>query len=205
LPIADFQNFGTEKIGNWQLEIGNDRKLAMTQFTWHFDPAYTTVEFAIRNLWFKVKGRFLDLEGAIVLDEDDISRSSVTATIKVDSIETGNQRRDAHLRASDFFDVEKFPDIEFRSTSVQRGRDRDSLDVAGTLTIRDKSVPVRLAVNEMDRSRSPRGQEFVYYSATTELDRYGFGITYGGALMGRQVKVFINVQASNNPCSSAAK
>ena len=205
MPIADFQNFGTEKIGNWQLEIGNDRKLAMTQFTWHFDPAYTTVEFAIRNLWFKVKGRFLDLEGAIVLDEDDISRSSVTATIKVDSIETGNQRRDAHLRASDFFDVEKFPDIEFRSTSVQRGRDRDSLDVAGTLTIRDKSVPVRLAVNEMDRSRSPRGQEFIYYSATTELDRYGFGITYGGALMGRQVKVFINVQASNNPCSSAAK
>jgi len=205
LPIADFQNFGTEKIGNWQLEIGNDRKLAMTQFTWHFDPAYTTVEFVIRNLWFKVKGRFLDLEGAIVLDEDDISRSSVTATIKVDSIETGNQRRDAHLRASDFFDVEKFPDIEFRSTSVQRGRDRDALDVAGTLTIRDKSVPVRLAVNEMDRSRSPRGQEFIYYSATTELDRYGFGITYGGALMGRQVKVFINVQASNNPCSSAAK
>jgi len=52
---------------------------------------------------------------------------------------------------------------------------------------------------------SPRGQEFIYYSATTELDRYGFGITYGGALMGRQVKVFINVQASNNPCSSAAK
>jgi polyisoprenoid-binding protein YceI len=205
LPIADFQNFGTEKIGNWQLEIGNDRKLAMTQFTWHFDPAYTTVEFAIRNLWCKVKGRFLDLEGAIVLDEDDISRSSVTATIKVDSIETGNQRRDAHLRASDFFDVEKFPDIEFRSTSVQRGRDRDSLDVAGTLTIRDKSVPVRLAVNEMDRSRSPRGQEFIYYSATTELDRYGFGITYGGALMGRQVKVFINVQASNIPCSSAAR
>src|SRR5262245_23888011 len=86
--------------------------------TWSFDPAYTTVEFVIRNLWFKVKGRFLDLEGTIVLDEDDISRSSVTATIKVDSIETGNQRRDAHLRARDFFDVERFPDIEFKSTSV---------------------------------------------------------------------------------------
>ena len=126
----------------------------MTQFTWHFDPAYTTVEFVIRNLWFKVKGRFLDLEGAIVLDEDDISRSSVTATIKVDSIETGNQRRDAHLRAREFFDVEKFPDIEFRSTSVKRGRDRDSLDVAGTLTIRDKSVPVILAVNEMEDRKS---------------------------------------------------
>jgi polyisoprenoid-binding protein YceI len=179
------------------LEIGN-WKLAMTQCVWRFDPAYTTVEFAIRNLWFKVKGRFLDLEGAIVLDEDDISRSSVTATIKVDSIETGNQRRDAHLRAKDFLDVEKFPDIEFRSTSVQRGRDRDSLHVEGTLTIKDKSVPIALAVNEMDRSRSPSGQEFVYYSATTDLDRFAFGINYGRGFVGRQVKVFINVQATNN-------
>ena len=169
----------------------------MTQFTWHFDPAYTTVEFAIRNLWFKVKGRFLDLEGAIVLDEDEVSRSSVTATIKVDSIETGNQRRDAHLRAKDFLDVEKFPDIEFRSTSVQRGRDRDSLHVEGTLTVKGKSVPITLAVNEMDRSRSPSGQEFIYYSATTDLDRFGFGITYGRGFIGRQLRVFINVQACN--------
>jgi polyisoprenoid-binding protein YceI len=168
------------------------------QCVWNFDPAYTTVEFVIRNLWFKVKGRFLDLEGAIVLDEDDISRSSVTATIKVDSIETGNQRRDAHLRARDFFDVEKFPDIEFKSTRVQRGRDRDSLDVEGTLTIKGKTVPIALAVNEMDRSRSPRGQEFVYYSATTDLDRFAFGINYGRGFMGRQVKVLINVQASSN-------
>jgi len=166
--------------------------------TWRFDPAYTTVEFEIRNLWYLVKGRFLDLEGSIVLDEEDISRSSVTATIKVDSIETGNQRRDAHLLAKDFFEVEKFPDIEFKSTSVKRGRDRDSLHVEGTLTIRDKSVPITLAVNEMDRSRSPRGQEFVYYSATTNIDRVAFGITYGRGFIGRALKVMINVQASNN-------
>ena len=170
---------------------------------WRFDPAYTTVEFAIRNLCFKVKGRFLDLEGFIVLDEDDISRSSVTATIKVDSIDTGNQRRDAHLRAKDFLDVEKFPAIEFKSTSIQRGRDRDALDVEGTLTIRDKSVPIALAVNEMDRSRSPRGQEFIYYSATTDLDRFGFGITYGRGFIGRHLKVTINVQASSSQHESA--
>ena len=63
-----------------------DRK---SQRVWNFDPAYTTVEFSIRNLWFKVKGRFRDLEGAIVLDEDDVSRSSVNATIKAGSIVTG--------------------------------------------------------------------------------------------------------------------
>lgn len=166
-----------------------------TQRTWVFDPAYTTVEFVIRNLWFKVRGRFRDLEGQIVLDENDISRSSITATIKVDSVDTGNKRRDAHLLAQDFFDVEKFPDIEFKSTSIRRGRDRDSLDLAGELTIRDKTVPVALSVNEMDRSRSPNGEEFVYYSATAELDRCAFGINYGRGFIARRLQVTINVQA----------
>lgn len=175
--------------------------MAMTdshnQRVWHFDPAYTTVEFVIRNLWYNVKGRFKELQGVIVLDEDDISRSSVTATIKARSIDTGNKSRDEHLLKSDFFDVEKYPDITFESTRIRRGRDRDSLDLDGNLTIKDKLVPVALAVNEMDRSRSPNGEEFIYYSATTELDRVAFGINYGGALIGRHLKVTINVQASN--------
>src|SRR5690349_239917 len=141
------------------------------QRVWTFDPAYTTVEFSIRNLWFKVKGRFKDLEGAIVLDEDDVSRSSVSATIRAGSIDTGNKRRDGHLLLKSFFDVESFPEIEFKSTRVGRGKDRDSLDLEGDLKIKDKTVPVVLAVNVMDRSRSPRGEEFVYYSATTEIDR----------------------------------
>src|SRR6185503_21367793 len=115
---------------------------------WQFDPAYSTVEFTVRNLWYNVKGRFNVLEGAIVLDEDDVRRSSVTATLKANSIDTGNKRRDAHLKSADFFDAEKFPDIEFKSSKVQRGKDRDSLDVEGTLTIKGKSCSVALAVNE---------------------------------------------------------
>ena len=164
---------------------------------WHFDPAYSTVEFVVRNLWYNVKGRFNVLEGSIDLDEDDIRRSSVTATIKASSIDTGNKRRDAHLQAPDFFDVEKFPDIEFKSTKVERGKDRDSLDVDGTLTIKGKRIPISLAVNEMDRSRSPKGEDYVYYSATAELDRFAFGINYGRGFIGRKLKVTINVQATN--------
>ena len=164
---------------------------------YHFDPVYTTIEFSIRNLWFKVTGRFKDLEGVIVLDEEDVGRSSVTAKIRAGSIDTGNKRRDAHLLLRDFFDVEKFPDIEFRSTSIRRGKDRDALDLVGELTIRDKTVPIALAVNEMDRSRSPRGEEFVYYSATTDLDRCAFGINYGRGFISRRLHVTINVQASN--------
>jgi polyisoprenoid-binding protein YceI len=170
-----------------------------TTRNWHFDPAYTTVEFVIRNLWYNVRGRFTNVEGFIALDEDDISQSSITATINAGSIDTGNKKRDAHLLRHDFFDVENFPAIEFKSAKVQRGRDRDSLDVDGTLTIKDKSVPVALAVNEMDRSRAPNGEEFVYYSATTELDRHTCGFSYMRGLIGRRLKVTINVQASNGP------
>ncbi|HKN84758.1 MAG TPA: YceI family protein [Pyrinomonadaceae bacterium] len=165
---------------------------------WHFDPAYTTVEFVIRNLWYNVKGRFTELEGVIVLDEDDIRRSSVTAKIKARSISTGNKRRDAHLQSADFFDAQKYPDIEFKSTRIERGRDRDSLNVDGNLSIKGKDVPVALAVNEMDRSRSPNGEEFVYYSATTELDRFAFGLNHARGIVGRSMKVMINLQASNS-------
>lgn len=169
-----------------------------TKRTWVFDPGYTTVEFVIRNLWFKVRGKFRDLEGKIVLDESDIGRSSVNATIKAGSIDTGNKRRDAHLLLKDFFNVDVFPDIEFKSTSIRRGRDRDSLDLKGDLRIKDKTVPVALSVNEMDRSRSPNGEEFVYYSATTELDRYAFGINYGRGFISRRLQVTINVQACDS-------
>lgn len=175
----------------------SEPRLTQTAQIWRFDPAYTTVEFVVRNLWYNVKGRFRTIEGSIVLDEDDIRRSSVNATIRADSIDTGNKRRDTHLLAPDFLDVEEFPEIQFISTSVARGRDRDSLDLEGTLIVRDKSIPIALAVNEMDRSRSPGGEEFVYYSATAELDRLACGINYGRGLIGRKLKVTINVQAKN--------
>jgi polyisoprenoid-binding protein YceI len=144
-----------------------------------------------------VQGSFREIEGSIVLDHTDIGRSSVTAVIKAGSIETGNMRRDVHLVTREFFDVENFPQIEFKSTKVERGQDRDSLKLEGRLTIKGNTQTVTLDVNEMDRSRSPRGEEFVYYSATTELDRFAFGINYGPVLIGRTLKVTINVQATN--------
>lgn len=175
--------------------VAHDRRV------WQFDPAYSTVEFVVRNFWYNVKGRFNVLEGSIVLDEDDVRRSSVTAIIKASSIDTRNKRRDVHLQSPDFLDVEKFPDIEFKSSRVARGRDRDSLDVDGTLTVKDKHIPIALAVNEMDRSRSPGGEEYVYYSATAELDRFAFGINYGRGVIGRKLKVIINIQARNRRSS----
>ena len=177
-------------------KTGAIRNGAIRNQVWRFDPAYTTVEFSVRNLWYTVRGRFRTLEGSIVLDETDISRSSVLAKIDPRSIDTGNKRRDAHLQSADFLDADQFPEIEFRSTKVARGKDRDSLDLEGSLTCKGKSKTIALAVNEMDRSRSPRGEEFVYYSATTEIDRFDLGINYGRGIIGRKVQITINVQAS---------
>src|SRR5215217_8213610 len=129
------------------------------QSVWRFDPAYSTVEFSIRNLSYTVHGRFQTLEGAILCDGDDITSSIVTATTKTASLDTGNKRRDAHLCSKQFLDAESFPNIEFRSVRVTRGRDRDSLNLEGQLTIRGNTRAVKLDVNEMERSRSPAGEE----------------------------------------------
>jgi polyisoprenoid-binding protein YceI len=200
LPSANFKTCGAGE--NWQLAIGHWHLETPMNNVWHFDPAYSTVEFVVRNLWYNVKGRFNVLEGSIELDEDDIRKSSVTAIIKASSIDTGNKQRDVHLQSGDFLDVEKFPDIKFKTSKVERGRDRDSLDVDGTLTIKDKSVPIALAVNEMDRSRSPKGEEYIYYSATAELDRFAWGIRHWSGVIGRRLKVTINIQATNHRRSS---
>jgi polyisoprenoid-binding protein YceI len=163
---------------------------------WRFDPLHSIVEFSVRNLCFTVKGNLSTLEGAIVLDDNDITRSSVTASIRANSIDTGLRKRDAHLRASTFLDASNHPLIHFESSSVGPGRDRDLISVKGRLSIRGKSSEIELEVSEVDRSRSPRGELVIYYCATTEVDRSRFGINYGWGLIGRKLKVVINVQAS---------
>jgi polyisoprenoid-binding protein YceI len=171
--------------------VGSD-----TQTVWLIDPAHTTVEFSVKSLLvFDVKGRFNSLRGSLMLDESDISRSSVTAALKADSIDSGMKRRDAHLRSKDFLDVDRYPEIRFESTKVERGRDRDSLLVTGSLMVREKSREVLLEVNEVDRSSSPNGEQVVYYTAETELDRFNFDVNHGRGLIGRKVKVAISVQA----------
>jgi polyisoprenoid-binding protein YceI len=172
------------------------RKKAQTRTTWIITPGYTTVQFSVRRLFFfTIEGQFTDLAGTMALDEADLRRSSVEATIKAASITTGNKRRDAHLRSADFLDTENYPDIRFQSASVERGQDRDTLRIAGPLTIKGTSQTVALDVTMFDRSRSPQGEEVIYYTALTKIDRFDFGINYGRGLIGSIVKIMIQLQA----------
>jgi polyisoprenoid-binding protein YceI len=162
------------------------------QTIWTIDPQYATVEFSAKLLFLTVKGRFTEFGGTITLGEDDIRRSSVEATIGAASVSTGIRRRDAHLGSADFLDAEKYPEIRFQSSSVEKGRDRDMLRVTGTLTIKDRSREIALDVWATD----PQGDEVAYYTAMAEINRHDFGVSFGRGLIGGRVKITIQAQAS---------
>jgi polyisoprenoid-binding protein YceI len=169
--------------------------------TWQIDPAHTTVEFAIKHLMVTtVKGYFGDVRGTIVIDEADPARSLVDATIGAASIDTRNAQRDAHLRAPDFLDVERYPTITFRSRRVEP-RGTNAARIIGDLTIRDVTREVVLDATLEGRGRDPWGNERIGFSARTTIDRRDFGLTWnepletGGFLLGDQVEISLDVEA----------
>lgn len=170
-----------------------------TQTLWAIDPTHTTVEFAVKYLFFfTVKGSLNTLEGHVVLDPADVRNSSTSVVLQSASINTGNKRRDARLRAADFLDADRYPEIRFESTKVERGTDRDTLRVTGALTIKDKSKEIVLDVSEIDRSCSPSGEHVEYYSARTDLDRLDFRVDAMRMLIGRMLQITINAQATRH-------
>jgi polyisoprenoid-binding protein YceI len=168
-----------------------------SQTYWVIEPKYTSFEFSVKNFFFfTVKGKFSDFIGKVVIEDSDIRQSSVEVSIKSPSIGTGIKRRDDHLRSADFLDVAKYPVISFQSTSVEKGRDRDTLRVTGNLTVKGVSKGLVLDVEETDYSRSPQGDEVAYFIAQTKIDRFDFGVRYARWLIGRTLKVTVQAQAT---------
>jgi polyisoprenoid-binding protein YceI len=169
--------------------------------TWKVDPSHTLIEFGVKHMMVTtVKGRFTDVEGTITVDEENPANSSAAITIDAASITTGNEQRDAHLRSTDFLDVERFPDITFTTTRVEP-TSRTTFDVTGDLTIRGATREVTLAVELNGRGVSPFGQEVAGLSAGTKLNRSDFGLNWnvaleaGGVLVGPTAKVEIELEA----------
>ena len=175
-----------------------------TRTVWTLDPAHSLVEFSARHMMLTtVKGRFADVKGTIEADEADPASSSVTLEIDAASIDTRSEQRDQHLRSADFFDVERFPAITFRSTRVE-GEARvagDQLRVTGDLTIRDVTREFTLVVTFEGLGRDPWGGERASYSAEAKLDRREFGLTWnqaleaGGVLVSNEIKLSFEIQA----------
>ena len=182
----------------------------MTTQRWNIDQTHSDVHFSVRHMVVsKVRGRFTKLTGSLELDEDDLTRSSVAATIDASSIDTGTEQRDAHLRSPDFFDVEKFPELGFRSKRVEKlGGDR--YRVVGDLTIRDVTREIALDAEYGGRAKDPWGNERVGFVATTALDRKDFGLGWnqvleaGGVLVGDRIEIELDVQAVKAAAEKAA-
>jgi polyisoprenoid-binding protein YceI len=164
------------------------------------DAAHSSVEFIGRHLMItKVRGRFPEVSGTINIAEVP-EESSVDVEIQVASVDTGQEQRDEHLRGPDFFHVEKHPTITFRSTKVEPGR-KDTWAVTGDLTVRDVTRPVTLDVEFEGANASPFGDQRVAFSASADVDREDWGLTWnvaletGGVLVGKKVRIELNVQA----------
>jgi polyisoprenoid-binding protein YceI len=171
-----------------------------TKTAWKLDPSHTIAEFSAKHLMITtVKGRITDIEGIIYTDEKDLKNSSVEATLKAVSLDTQTDQRDQHLRSADFLDVEKFPEIRFRSTRIQG--DRQSFKLTGDLTIRDVTKPITLDVTFEGQTKDPWGGERMGFSATGKIDRREFGLTWnqaleaGGVVVGNDIKISLEVEA----------
>jgi polyisoprenoid-binding protein YceI len=169
--------------------------------TWKIDPAHSVAEFKVKHLMIaNVKGQFTGVSGALSLDENDLTLSRVEATVDAASINTREPQRDTHLKSPDFFDVEKFPTLSFKSTHVSRNTDGD-LAVAGDLTIHGVTRRVTFAVEgPTPATKDPWGNTRVGLSATTKINRKDFGLTWnaaletGGLLVGEEITITLDLQ-----------
>ena len=169
--------------------------------TWVLDPVHSIAEFAVKHMMVStVKGRFRGLDGTLTIDEATLINSSVTASIDVASIDTGQPDRDAHLRSDDFFGADQFPRITFRSTRVERKSDEE-WKVTGDLTIRDVTRPVTLDTEFEGEVIDAYGKRRAAMTATTQISRKEFGLKWnalletGGAVVGDTVKITLHIAA----------
>jgi len=167
--------------------------------TWSIDPVHTDVSFTVRHMMVsKVRGKFHGVTGTIVLAEDPLE-STATVDVDMGSIDTGEQQRDEHIRSADFFEVEKYPTMTFRSTGVKvKG---DDAVVTGDLTLHGVTRSIDLDVEVNGFTKDPYGGTRCGFSASTELNRKDYGITIdlpmdgGGAVVGDKIKVLLEVEA----------
>ncbi len=169
--------------------------------TWNIDPAHSVAEFKVKHMMISnVKGQFTKVSGALSLDQADVTKSKVEATIDAASIQTGDGQRDGHLKSADFFDVEKYPALSFASSRVTSTGEGE-LSVEGELSIHGVTRKVVFAVEGPTApAKDPWGNTRTAISATTKINRKDYGLTWnaaletGGILVGEDVTITLEVQ-----------
>jgi polyisoprenoid-binding protein YceI len=169
--------------------------------TWQIDPAHTAAQFAVKHMMIStVRGEFKGVTGAVVWDDEDITKSSVNVSIDATTVNTGEPKRDADLRSDHFFEVAKYPTITFKSTRVEPAG-TGKLNVTGDLTIHGVTKQVVLDVaGPSPAVKDPKGNTRVAISATTKINRQDFGVKWnatmdgGGVVVGDDVNITIDLE-----------
>ncbi|HET8538909.1 MAG TPA: YceI family protein [Anaeromyxobacter sp.] len=177
--------------------------------TWNVDASHSQVGFAVKHLVISnVRGEFGAYQGKLVLDDGDVTRSTVEATIDVNSIDTQVADRDAHLKSPDFFDAAKYPSITFKSTKVAKaGKDR--LKVTGDLTLHGVTKPVVLDVSTSPEVKGMYGETRRAFAATTKISRKDYGLTWNklveaGPAVGDEVTIALDLELVKDQPKSAS-
>ncbi|MEA2447410.1 MAG: hypothetical protein QOK47_1047 [Actinomycetota bacterium] len=168
--------------------------------TWKLDASHSSIEFIAKHLMVtKVRGSFGEFDGTVHV-ADNPEDSWAEATIKTASITTGDAKRDGHLNSGDFLEIEQYPEMTYRSTSLKHVKD-NRYEATGDLTIKGITRPVTLDVEFNGVGRSPWGQDVAFFSAAGEINREDFGMTWnqalesGGVLVSKKVRIEIEAQA----------
>jgi polyisoprenoid-binding protein YceI len=168
--------------------------------TWTIDPAHSHTGFGVKHLVIStVRGEFGKTSGSVVLDDQDITRSTVEATIDATTIDTRVADRDTHLKSPDFFDVAKYPTLTFKSTKIEKAGD-GKLKVTGNLTLRGVTRPITLDVTgPTGEIKDPWGNTRRGLSATAKLNRKDFGLAWSkmieaGPVVGDEVAIDLEVE-----------
>ncbi len=169
--------------------------------TWTFDNSHSSVGFAAKHMMIStVRGVFEDFDGTVEYDAADPAASAVAVSIKTASVDTNWQQRDDHLRSPDFFDVATFPEMTFRSTSIET-RGADKARIHGELTIKGVTQPVTLDAEIAGAARGFGGERQIAFEASTKIDREQWGLTWnmgletGGVLVGKQITITLDIRA----------
>jgi polyisoprenoid-binding protein YceI len=169
--------------------------------TWKLDPAHSAADFKVKHMMISnVKGSFTGLSGVLTEHQTDSTLSSVEASVDVATVSTGDAQRDGHLKSADFFDVEKFPTMTFKSTAVKSTGKREYA-VTGDLTLHGVTKPVTFAVEgPSEPGKDPWGNTRIGLSANAKINRKDFGLGWntpletGGILVGEDVAITLDVQ-----------
>jgi len=169
--------------------------------TFTLDASRTGICFTARHMVItKVRGSFKTFRGSIELCEDDLTKSAVDVTIDAASVDTRESLRDGYLKSADFFDVEKFPTLAFKSKTIRKKGNQD-YDVTGSLTIRGVTREVVLDTRFLGKRAEPSGNESVVFTAKAVINREDFGLKFsqvleaGGVLVGTKIEIDLDVLA----------